>query len=552
MRHARFRMLLLTPLLAGLIACEAGGGDGDARRGGTVVIASGNDLGGFNALTQSEQSTMWVMQYALFLPLVSFDADIEYVPALASAWEWEGDTAVVFDLRRDVRWHDGERTTAADVVFTLDRARDPATGFPNAEYFEPFTSVEAVDSFTVRVAFRPHPVPLAGLASTPIMPRHLLDTIPPAELRNAPFNRAPVGNGPFRFVSRRANDRVVVEANPDFPEELGGRPRLDRVIWQVIPEASAQVVALRTGEADMALDVRADQVMALDTTAELRGIIAPSWQYHFIGWNGRVPALSDARVRRALTMAMDRDGLLRALRAGQGEVTSTPVDPSHWAHDPAVEPLPHDTAAARELLAEAGYENRDGDPWLEGEDGQELAITLKIPANHEYSSAVAELVRGDLQDVGVRLTTEATEFGTLLQDISGTDRNFEGVLLALDAGPRLSLRDMLHSDAMDGQFQLASYSDPAVDAILDSLATTVSRDAARPLWARLQRIVRDEQPWTYLFFAPQLLVVREDVNGVEVDARGPLVTLPDWWLDPSHPRAGSGVEADTAADTAAD
>ncbi|MBW3554143.1 MAG: hypothetical protein KY466_11560 [Gemmatimonadetes bacterium] len=545
--------LLLFALVVCGGACDTDGGADESRReGGTLVIAAGSDLRSFNSLVESESNTLELLQYALFLPVVRYDGELEYAPALAREWEWQGDTAVVFSLRRDVRWHDGAPTTAADVKFTLDRARDPETGFANTEYFEQWESVEVLDSFTIRFGFRPHADPLAGLPFTAVMPRHLLDSIPPDQLQNASFNQAPVGNGPFRFVSRRTNDRVVLEANPDFPEELGGRPRLDRVIWRVIPETSAQLVALRTGEVDMALGIRADQAVALDTTDRFRTIVSPSRQYQFIGWNGKVPALSDPRVRRALTMALDREAMMRSLRGGFGQITSTPVSPSHWAHDPAIDPLPYDTAAARRLLAEAGYRNTDGDPWLEDDDGQELTIELKIPANSEYNRDLAELVRGDLQDVGVRLTTRATEFGTLIGDISSPDRRFEAVLLALEADIRLNLRDLFHSDAIpDSPFQLASYADPRLDGILDSLATTVSRDRARPLWHRLQAILHEEQPWTFLWFAPRVVVVREDVNDVDMDIRGSFVSMPDWWLDPSHPRA-TGSGADTTATAASE
>ena len=551
MRH--IRTLLLVVLLAFGGACDSDGGpDEGQRQGGTLVIAAGSDLRSFNSLVESETNTAELLQYALFLPVVRYDEDLDYAPALAREWEWHGDTAVVFTLREDVRWHDGVPTTAADVKFTLDRARDPETGFANPEYFAQWESVEVVDSFTVRFGFRPHADPLTGLPSTPIMPAHLLDSIPSAELQHAAFNQAPVGNGPFRFVSRRTNDQTVLEANPDFPEELGGRPNLDRVVWRVIPENSAQLVALRTGDVDMALGVRADEAVAMDTTARFRAIVAPSRMYQFIGWNGRVPPLSDARVRRAFTMALDREAMLSALRGGYGELTSTPVSPSHWAHDPGIRPLPYDTAAARRLLAEAGYRNRDGDPWLEGEDGEELTVELKIPASSEYNRDLAELARADLQDVGVRLTTRTTEFGTLIQDISSPARNFEAVLLALEADIRLSLRDLFHSDAIpDSPFQLASYADPRLDGILDSLATTVSRERARPLWHRLQAILHEEQPWSFLWFTPRVVLAREDVNGVDMDLRGTFVSLPDWWLDPSHPRAG-GNAPDTATTPASD
>jgi peptide/nickel transport system substrate-binding protein len=225
---------LLTGLaLAAMAACAGSdrgqtGGSETAVRGGTVVVAGPNDLGGLNGLVASESYTMDVNLHLLYLPLVAVTADVGFEPALAESWQWQGDTAVTFHLRRDVRWHDGRPTTAHDVVFTFDRLKDPVTAFPASVDFELWLSAEAVDSFTIRARLQPHLDPLLAWAFLPIMPEHALGSIAPAGLRNAAFNHAPIGNGPFRFVEYRANDRWVFEANPDFPEALGGRPWIDR------------------------------------------------------------------------------------------------------------------------------------------------------------------------------------------------------------------------------------------------------------------------------------------------------------------------------------
>src|SRR5690606_9113970 len=128
----------------------------------------------------------------------------------------------------------------------------------------------------IRFRFRPHGDPLASWPFAPIMPRHLLDTVPPERLRTAAFNKQPVGNGPFRFVSARANDRWVFEANPDFPEALGGRPYIDRVVWRTIPDNAAQVVELMAGTADLILSPRADQLRELDAHPEIRAHLRPA------------------------------------------------------------------------------------------------------------------------------------------------------------------------------------------------------------------------------------------------------------------------------------
>src|SRR5690606_19016798 len=151
---------------------------------------------------------------------------------------------------------------------------------PHIEQFANWTSAQVLDSFRIRFSVKPHVEPLFAWTQLAIMPKHLLDSIPPSRLRQAAFNKKPVGNGPFRFVSQRANDRWVFEANRAFPRSLGGRPYLNRVIWRVVPENTAQITEIRTGQVDMILGPRAENVEVLDRQPNLRAIIRPSNRYN--------------------------------------------------------------------------------------------------------------------------------------------------------------------------------------------------------------------------------------------------------------------------------
>lgn len=535
--------LVLAAFIAAITACADRDGrtadavDATPRYGGTLVIAGPNDLDFMNSLVSADTWTAEFLSFALFMPLIRYGPDLDFEPYLAERWELAGDTAVTFHLRRDVRWHDGVPTTAYDVLFTYERARDERTGSTIGHYFDHWDHAEVLDSFTIRFRFRPHSDPLASWPYAPIMPRHLLDSIPPERLRQAAFNKQPVGNGPFRFVSYQANDRWVFEANPDFPEALGGRPYLDRVVWRTIPDNTAQVVELMAGAADLILSPRADQLRELDGHPQIRAIVRPARYYTFVGWNGADPRFADARVRRALTMAIDRERLIQH-RAGYGELASGPISPHHWAYDPAISPVPFDTATARALLADAGFADRDGDGRVEDPSGNDFAFTLKIAAGNAYQRDMAELIRSDLAAIGVTVTTRPTEFNTLIGELSSNPKRFEAVIMGWNADFRINLHELYHSSALGGPFQIAAYSNPELDTLLDRAATTVDRQAARPLWRRVQEILRDDQPWTYLYYAPNLYAIREHVQGVEMDLRGALVNLPRWWLaDAAAPSA---------------
>jgi len=555
-RRSRRSALPLCALLASAALAATGCGErrgspgaidaaAEPEYGGTLVIASSTDLDAANGLVSTEVLTQEIIRYALFLPLIGYDERLEYEPVLARSWEMIGDTAVVFRLRDDVRWHDGTPTTAYDVAFTFERAKDPATGFANAGYFERWTAVEVVDSFTVRFRIEPHPDPLAGWPFVAIMPRHLLDSIPPERMRQAEFNRKPVGNGPFRFVSQRANDRWVFEANPDFPEALGGRPYLDRVVWRVIPENSAQATELLTGGVDLILGPRAIHLAELDAAPGVRAIVKPSRKYQLIAWNGQRAPFDDARVRRALTLAIDRQEMLTVLRGGYGTLASGPITPAHWAHDSTVSPLPYDPAAARELLEAAGFRDRDGDGILEDAAGRDFSFALTIPAGNEYNRSVAEMVQADLAEVGIRMTVRPLDFAALVAAVTSPARDFDAVVMAWEHDFRLDLADLFHSRALDGPYQWGSYANPELDRLLDEASATADREAARRLWARVQEILRDDQPWTFLYYTPDLFAIRDRVHGVRMDVRGAFTTLPRWWVAAGPTIAGeeTGAEA---------
>ncbi len=500
------------------------------RYGGTIVIAGGSDLQSLNSIVNTDAWTREFIEHALFLRLITLNADLTYAPQLAESYRLVGDTAVIFTLRRDVRWHDGRPTTAHDVAFTFERVKNEETGSPYSEQFAQWNNAQVVDSFTIRFSFTPHVEPLFAWTQLAIMPKHLLDSIPPSRLRQAAFNKKPVGNGPFRFVSQRANDRWVFEANRAFPRSLGGRPYLNRVIWRVVPENTAQITEIRTGQVDMILGPRAENVEVLDRQPNLRAIIRPSNRYNMILWNGKREGLSDARVRRALTLALNRREMLQVLRRGYGTIAVGPIPEYHWSYDKTLPPLPFDTAGARRLLASAGWLDRNGDGVRENAAGKPLEIELQVVANNQFNRDLGELVRAQLERVGVKINVRPIDFAVMIQNITSPERNYDAAYLQMSTDLVLNFHDAFHSSTLDNPFHATAYANPEVDRILDEVMVTKDRQRATELWRRFQRIMRDDAPMTMTWWSPDLIVVRERLRGVQMDVRGALLTLPRWYV----------------------
>jgi peptide/nickel transport system substrate-binding protein len=528
LRRALLALMLLSTGCADRGSPDPGAA-GPVERGGTVVVAAPQDLEAPNILIVQNRYTQEILRYALFVPLIRYGPHLELNPALATSWSMTGDTGAVFELRRDVHWHDGPLTTAADVKFTLDRAMDPQTAFPNAGDFSEWTGSEVIDSFTIRVSWRPHSDPMAGLPFLPVMPKHRLDSIPANAMSHAAFNEKPVGNGPFRFVEHRANDRWIFEANDDFPAELGGRPNIDRLVWRVIPDPTAQVTEVRTGGVDLILNAPPDAMDVVAADSSLQTIIRPSRQYAFIGWNGRRVPFGDARVRRALTLALDRRRMIDILRNGRGTLAIGPVGPFHWAYADSVAPLPFDSAAARRLLAQAGITDRNGDGRLDLPDGRSFRFELTYPAGNTYNRDLADMIGADLGALGITAVPTPVEPNTLIARMTSAGHDFDATLMGWESDFRVSLRDLFHGGAIDGPYQIAHYSNIVVDSLIDRTSKLVDREQARPLFVRLQRILRDDEPWTFLYYFPDFYVATARLHGVDMDIRGAFVNLNRWW-----------------------
>ena len=511
----------------------------DERYGGTLVAgAIGEILDGMMVATSGDHSSTQHQQFVNLMTLLDYDERLQPRPYLARSWEVSEDgTALTFHLRDDVVWHDGTPTTARDVAFTYLRVTDPRTGFPNPGFFSNYVAgeegVEVLDDHTVRIRLRPHAEFLDPWRTVSILPEHLLGGVAPELLREHPYGqRCPVGNGPFVFREHRDDDRWVFTGNPAFPEGLGGRPFLETYVYKIVPDQNTLLNELLAGSVSIYVAPRPDQTRQIIDAPDVRLVQVPFRDFVFVGWNARRPQLADARVRRAITMATDREQTVQALLEGYGRVANSTLLPNHWAYDPAQPTaLPYDVEGARALLDEAGWMDRDGDGVRENSDGLPLTLEILYNQGNQARKRIAEVMQIQLRDVGIAATPWVFEWGTLWDIISNPGRrDFDGVVMAWVGEFRVDDSVLFHSDYVDGQYAFSGTRNPALDALMDSLALIVDREEAKPVWARYERVLAEEQPYTFFYFLDRLMGVRDEVQGMTLDARGEWVNVRDWWV----------------------
>ncbi|HEV2324938.1 MAG TPA: ABC transporter substrate-binding protein [Terracidiphilus sp.] len=330
----------------------------------------------------------------LFDGLVDRDARFRFKPALATSWELPNPLTLIFHLRRGVHFSDGRPMTARDVVWSFDSMRNGAVISPKAATYDSVADVEATGPLTVVFHLkRPDNFLLTNLATT------AFGVIPYGS--GADFWRHPVGTGPFRFVSQRIDQDVVIARNP---QSWAPEPKIQQVRFAVVPDAITMALELEKGSADVeANSLPMDVLPVLARRPSLEVSDAPGSDIQYLAFNLRDPILRNERIRQAIACAINRPLLIRTLEGGRAQPAVSLLPTSHWAWTGEVERYEYDPARANHLLDEAGFKR--------GPNGIRFHLTMKT-SNDEQTRLLAVVLQQELAKIGIAIDLRSYEFAT--------------------------------------------------------------------------------------------------------------------------------------------
>jgi peptide/nickel transport system substrate-binding protein len=530
MMPRRRRASTMTPTVAHRCAAAivgmfvAAGCAAPVRPSDTVVYASGADLESGNPLVTSHPLARQVQRYALFVTLARFDSTLVPVPYAARSWTWDADhRRLTMHLVGDLRWHDGEPTTAHDAAFTLEAARDPATGFPRASALVSLLGAEAVDDTTLVLRFATPQAELPSiLCELAIAPRHLLGAVPRAELRRHPFGRSPVGNGPYRFIDRAPGQRWTFERNDAFPQSLGGPPTLRRIVVAVVDEATTKFAGLVSGELDVA-GISPRMASLVERDPSLRVITYPFLLSTGLVFNTTKPPFDDARVRRGVNLSLRRERIIDVALAGYGIPAAGAVPPDSPLALPAAPAF--DSLHADSLLDASG--------WTRGGDGMRVRggtpFSIELLTVGSGDNAIEQLVQADLAARGIRVEIRQLELATFLARARETPRRFDLLLTGIPGELSLAhLASMYESRFAGGALDYAGFHDARLDTLFARARSATGPDDARNAWLDIQRLLSDEVPAAWIYHSRGVQGVSARLRGVTMDLRGEMATLVHW------------------------
>src|SRR6266511_3610563 len=517
-------VVLVGVLLVALASCERRGGCTGDYCGALVFAAAGEPDILLPPVTQQAYARDVLEQIFLKLadlgPSGNTVGDEDFQPLLAERWEWDGPLTLVFHVDPRARWQDGQPVNAADVVFTFDIYTDSLVNSPYRSSLRSIGAVTARDSLTAVFRFRTRYPEMFydAVYHMRMLPAHLLRTVPRDQWRSAGFGRAPVGSGPYRFVSWKAGQSIELAADST---SFLGRPHIRRLIWRFTPDLQVAVTPPVAGDAD-AVDVLGppDNVTRAKGAPDLVTYPYRGAVYGFLGFNLAAggdtnkphPLFGDRELRRALAMVVDRQALLKNV---WGDLAQGPPGPLAWIWsiwDPATRELPYDTAQGRRLLTRLGWRDSDGDGILE-RDGQPLAFRILVPTTSGLRRQYARLLQQQFRAAGADVQLDEVEFGVF--DERTQAGRFDAALITrtVDPTPSSSIAQVWSSA---GRSNAGHYANPVFDRLVDEARAATGRDEAKRQWRRALETLNQDAPAVFLFAPDNVAAVHRRVAGVTI------------------------------------
>ncbi|MBE0491231.1 MAG: peptide ABC transporter substrate-binding protein [Sulfurospirillum sp.] len=456
----------------------------------------------------SSEITRWI-----FNALVTYDKDASIKPELAKSYRFIDDISLEFTLRDDVYWSDGEKFSARDVVFTYETIISPDIFTPYASGFVHVKSVEALDDYTILVKYKYPYFKALETWMMEILPAHVLKD--EKNLMSAKFNQKPLGTGSYILENFSISSDITLRANANY---FIHKPNIDKIIYHFLPDSSAQFLMLKSNKLDIGSLTPLQLERQIDDAFKERFDIIEdiAHSYTYIGFNLRLPKFQDPLVRRALSLAIDREEIVDILYFGHGAVCHGPFLPGTRAFNDTIKSPKQDIQEAKKLLKKAGYDANN--PF-------EFTISTNTGIRGTY---LAQILQHQLQKAGIILKLRVMEWQAFLNTVVNP-RNFEAVLMGWSLGLKPDAYSLWHSESnKKGGFNFIGYKNEKVDALIKKAEKTVNQEAFDAMYREIFYEIVYDNPYLFLVIPNSITAVSKDIKGVQPSLIGIMHNVVDW------------------------
>jgi peptide/nickel transport system substrate-binding protein len=478
-----------------LTACSGGSQTASSVKKEEIVVAITEDPRGSLDPIDTFLVTWGSIASNIFDGLLERGEDLKLRPGLAESWEYKDPKTLEFKLRKGVAFQNGEPFNAESVKFTFDRLLGPeGEKSPQRSNYDAIDKVEVIDEHTVVFKLKkPDPVLLTKLAGYGAM------IVPPKYLKekgDANFNTNPIGTGPFKVTEYVKDDHISMEANAKY---WGGSPKVKKVKYRIIPEATTRIAELQTGAVDIAARIPASQAKTIESNKDLSLQKSGSPTVRFIRFDVSKPPMDNVKVRQAINYAIDKQAIIDKILNGYGKAISTIQGDISFGNDPNLKPYPYDPAKAKQLLHDAGVQPN-------------TKLTLSIVGSDAVFKEVAQAVSAYLKEVGLAVEIKPQDVQTLNNDLIPKAKAGEMFQFGW-GGWTLDFDNTAYLLYKKGQFWNPSYGSPEVDKLLDAERNSVSQEERQKIFYQLDKVLIDEAVDVPLYQDMTLWGVNKKVKG---------------------------------------
>ncbi len=503
--------------------------------GGTFVEGIVGQPNAINPLFDQYNSTDRDLAALIFNGLTRVDDKAAIQPDLARKWEMSPDGLVyTFTLRTDVQWSDGAPVSADDVLYTVRTIQD--SDYPGLSSIADLwrtVAITDVNATTVRFQLSEPFAPFLDYTTIGLLPAHLLKDVPASELRQAPFNRHPIGTGPF-ILDELTPDHATFSPNPRYP---GLRPYLGNFVFKFYPDAESLLAAFGRGEIEGISQISPENIVQARANKALTLYNARLAGYTLVFLNLDKPQFQQKEVRQALSYAINRQAIIDGVQHGQGLAGAGPIVTNSWAFDPTVKQYTYDPAKAQALLDAAGWKvTDDGGVRQKGKDS--LAFTLLTAQEDVPRSQIARELAKDWEVIGVKVEVKTVPASALVQEVL-RPRDFDAVLSAFtqlpaDPDPYPLWHSSQTPTQSEGGQNYSCWKDRDVDALLEEARRINDQSRRAELYRQFQVMFADQVPALILYYPVYTYAVDSRIHNVQlspmIDPSERFESISRWYL----------------------
>jgi peptide/nickel transport system substrate-binding protein len=526
------------------------------RTGGNITIALLNDLDFLNPVISTDVPSEWVSDliFPSFTDVVWNDssAAIEFKPFYAKSWEYSNDGKdLTYFLKYNAYWEDGTRISPKDITFSYKLYSNPlipSTKRYNLIYFyknkrnEPDIdkSLEVKnDSIIIFHFTRSYPLQLYH-TNLKFIPEHHFKDVNPKDLRNHPNNFKPIGAGPYKLDKWEENQFINLSRNENYT--ISGKPYIDKIIFKVIPEYTTRLTALKSNEIDFMDAVQPQDVGDIKKNYPKLNLVALTDRYYdYVSWSNidneyyrkykkiRPHHLFGSKnIRKALTMAINREEIINGFLGEYGMICNGPVSPVFkWAYNNDIKPYPYNPNESQKLLKDEGWTDEDGDGILE-KNGRKFEFTLYLSGNPRREYA-ANIIQSNLKKIGIDINIEKLEWNVFLEKID--KRKIDVFINGMGITPQIDLSDYWISDLEKTQSNVSGFQNKRVDELIHLADNVKNIKDAAPYWKEFQAIIHEEQPVTFLYWFANIIGVNKRIRNCKSNIWDSYNHIWEWWVE---------------------